>query len=613
MSIQQGKKRLSFRFWYICAFLALCVGVVFHSPFHPTQAASLPQGQNVAQFSNGLFSGPEGGNAIVQIYRGTTVGTLTVNFQTTIPATAEGGEFSGDFQITNEQVQFQPGQNTIGLPIPLYEDTEVEGTEYFTVKLTGVGVGNPSVATVNIEDNDQSTCTYSISPSSNSVPANGGTGTVTVTTSHQACTWTAASNASWLTITSGSSGTGNGSVTYQAAANPNTSSRTGSLTIAGQTHTVTQAGQPASCTLSISPTSNSVPNGGATNATISVTSPATCTWTATSNASWITINSGASGNGNGTVTYSVASNFDPNQRTGTITVAIGSLTQTHTVTQAGVGGCVTSLTPPSRTVGASGGTFSVTVNAPGGCAWTVETTSVTPPWIINISPLSGNGSGIVTYTVLSNPNPTGRSGSFEIRDNGLGRTHSVVQQGTGCGYAAVPDHKVILSDGGTDSFGIEVTGNSPIPGTTCHWIAVSEGFAVVNSPNEGSGSGTVSFTVGPNTSNAERVSTIAIFGDYTTTTPRFTIRQLGVPCATLSVPGATISAAGGNRSVNVIVGEDGCSWTSFSDASWISITSGGSGSTSGTVTMNIAPNTTGAQRIGAVYIANRAFYVLQRP
>jgi hypothetical protein len=54
------------------------------------------------------------------------------------------------------------------------------------------------------------------------------------------CAWTASSNAPWLTITSGATGTGNGPVGFSAAANAG-GSRTGTLTIAGQTFTVTQA------------------------------------------------------------------------------------------------------------------------------------------------------------------------------------------------------------------------------------------------------------------------------------------------------------------------------------------------------------------------------------
>ena len=83
------------------------------------------------------------------------------------------------------------------------------------------------------------TCTYSLFPTSQSVTAIATTGTLSVT-SPSGCTWTSSSNVEWITITSGSSGSGNGTVVYAVAANPHSSSRIGTLTIAGQTFTITQ-------------------------------------------------------------------------------------------------------------------------------------------------------------------------------------------------------------------------------------------------------------------------------------------------------------------------------------------------------------------------------------
>jgi C1A family cysteine protease len=84
-------------------------------------------------------------------------------------------------------------------------------------------------------------CTYAISPTSKTFQATGGTGTVTVTTSG-GCGWTAASNVAWITVTSGAGGSGSGAVTYRVAANSTRYTRTGTLSIAGQTCTVTQKG-----------------------------------------------------------------------------------------------------------------------------------------------------------------------------------------------------------------------------------------------------------------------------------------------------------------------------------------------------------------------------------
>ena len=110
-------------------------------------------------------------------------------------------------------------------------------------------VGNDGTTHVAASDMPAScggTCTYSISPSSASYAAAGGSGTVSVTAG-AGCAWTAVSNASFITITSGSSGSGNGSVGYSVASNAGSSSRNGTMTIAGQTFTVTQAGTGGGC------------------------------------------------------------------------------------------------------------------------------------------------------------------------------------------------------------------------------------------------------------------------------------------------------------------------------------------------------------------------------
>ena len=98
---------------------------------------------------------------------------------------------------------------------------------------------------INLEEaiNSLTGCTYTIDPISADFPASGGTGSVDVTT-QSGCAWTATSNDSWIHITSGSSGTGSGTVNYSVDENTG-SARTGTITIADQTFTVTQSGTSA--------------------------------------------------------------------------------------------------------------------------------------------------------------------------------------------------------------------------------------------------------------------------------------------------------------------------------------------------------------------------------
>ena len=83
-------------------------------------------------------------------------------------------------------------------------------------------------------------CNYVISPTGASVGASATNGSVAVTAG-SGCVWTATTNASWLRITSGSSGSGNGTVSYTVDANCSASARVGTMTIAGFTFIVNQA------------------------------------------------------------------------------------------------------------------------------------------------------------------------------------------------------------------------------------------------------------------------------------------------------------------------------------------------------------------------------------
>jgi C1A family cysteine protease len=85
------------------------------------------------------------------------------------------------------------------------------------------------------------TCSYTVAPTSGTFASAGGSGTASVTAG-TGCSWTAKSNVSWLKITAGAQGTGPGNVSYTASRNTSKNSRTGTMTIAGQTFTVTQSG-----------------------------------------------------------------------------------------------------------------------------------------------------------------------------------------------------------------------------------------------------------------------------------------------------------------------------------------------------------------------------------
>jgi len=268
------------------------------------------------------------------------------------------------------------------------------------------------------------TCTYSVSPTPQNFTQTGGTGNISVT-ALGGCNWTAASNAAWLTINSGSSGTGNGNIAFTVA--PNFSgARQGTITVSGA------QGTPAICTINqdaasicmygISPTSQNVPASGGTNFSVNVTATAGCSWGVTGVPFWVTLTSASSGTGNDVVTYNVLQNFGNYERYADLTIA----GQTYRITQAvATGGCTYSISPTVvNNVPACGGSTLVTITGASGCNWT---TSSSLSWI-TFSAGGGTGNSSVNVIVAANPEGT-RTGVVTI----AGKSFTVTQKPGPCG------------------------------------------------------------------------------------------------------------------------------------------------------------------------------------
>ena len=139
-------------------------------------------------------------------------------------------------------------------------------------------------------------CSYGINPTSASAAAGGGTGSVTVNAT-AGCPWMAVSNAAFMTITSGFTGAGNGTVNYSVAANAGANQRIGTITIAGQTFTVTQNGTAPTLSLdktglqfaAISTGSSFVQQTASQSVRISQSGAGPVAWTATPSQPWITV------------------------------------------------------------------------------------------------------------------------------------------------------------------------------------------------------------------------------------------------------------------------------------------------------------------------------------
>ena len=373
-------------------------------------------------------------------------------------------------------------------------------------------------------------------------------------------------------------------MTYSVTANPTITARNATMTIAGQSFDVTQAGQP--CTYTLTPAGASVP-ATATTGTVAVAALGGCAWTATSSAAWVTITSGATGSGNGTVGYSVAANGTTSSRTATLTIG----GQSFTITQAAAP-CVYTASPATPSFPASGGPGTVTMTTLAGCAWSATTSAA---WITIGGTGAGSGNGTFDYTVAANPIPTARSGTIAVAGQSLRcrrrprrALHAVAGErlgGVGCGDGDVLDG----GDGGLQLDRDEQR-------------AVADGHERRERQWQRHGwlrGGSESEYDGADGDDQRRRADV--HGDA----GGGGVQHDDLADGELADGGRRRRDGGGD-------GERGsCAWTAASNAPWITITAGASGTGNGSVSYNVAANALTSSRTGTMTIAGQTMTVTQ--
>jgi hypothetical protein len=333
--------------------------------------------------------------------------------------------------------------------------------------------GTLSIAGQSVQVTQGIGCTYATGVASLSLTAAGGSGEVPVQTA-AACPWVAESHAGWITIASGSNGSGPGVVRVLV---PPTEGppRTGTITVAGVAVTITQS---SGCGVTIQPASHAAPvSGGAS--TVTIRTGAGCPWSAASNAPWIAITSSASGAGDGQVQFAVTANTGP-ARSGSLTIG----GQTVSVSQPT--GCTFSVTPPAVDLPSSTQTASVSLATGAGCQWSAATNA---SWI-SLPQSSGSGPGQVSFVATANNGPR-RSDSLTVAGHRI-----AVNQDSPCTWALAPPVHDLDANGGRGYVLVIVTGQ-------CTWTAASTvSWITIESGASGTGNALLQFAVAPNSGPA---------------------------------------------------------------------------------------------------------------
>ena len=184
----------------------------------------------------------------------TTPATLTVNTAPAVSANpgdtavCEGAMASftaaanGSPTLTTQwQVSTDGGANFNDIPgatsttLSFTTSATQSGNKFRAVFANSCNTATTNAATLTVNG-------FALSAPSQTFPSAGGNGSVDVITGNT-CSWTAASNDSFVHVTTGGGGTGNGTVNFTV--DPSSGSRTGTMTIARQTFTVNQSGPTA--------------------------------------------------------------------------------------------------------------------------------------------------------------------------------------------------------------------------------------------------------------------------------------------------------------------------------------------------------------------------------
>lgn len=262
-------------------------------------------------------------------------------------------------------------------------------------------------------------CSYTTPQTYPVVPGAGGTFTAAMTSlGADACAWSAASSTNWITVNS-PTGSGGAPVSFTIARNTSGVARQGQINIfwpgSGIGIGIYQgADQACGYQLTGYQSQYSLAAGGTYRADFITVPGSTCDWSASSEVAWMSIAGASSGNGSGSVFYTVAPNASATGRNGSIRISwLGGWT-TVPMQQQGTQVGYT-LSPAAQALPASGGAFSIVMTAADptniGFQYSVTTSA---SWLSLAGPTSGFQPTTLTYAAAANTSTTARTASITV-------------------------------------------------------------------------------------------------------------------------------------------------------------------------------------------------------
>ncbi|MDK2971566.1 MAG: hypothetical protein PWP23_1321 [Candidatus Sumerlaeota bacterium] len=489
-----------------------------------------------------------------------------------------------------------------------------------TIRITSDGLGSPQYVTVT---QAASGAILSVTPPTRDFSheagttsfdvANIGTGTMD---------WVVdiPSGSSFLSITSGSSGTNAGTINLAFSVNQNSTPRTAQVRVTAAQGsgspvivTVTQEGSPAIFTPTPLDEIRVSAAAGTTSIDIANTGSGTMPWAALvlpgQGDDWCTITSGASGVNSGTVNISYTENTTGVARVANVRLRAGRIPGSPTsvfIVQA-------DDSIPEATISTTSKNPTATALIP-----------VTVAFDQDVIGFEASDVNVVNGTV-SNFAGSGADYTFDVVPTDYGLVYIDIPAGvcSDAGFNAnlasnqialrysdkiltiTPTNQDVGEEATTTSFDVSNTGSGTMNWSTeilsgSTWMSIPSGAT-------GTNSGTINVDVTKNLSPMPRIAIIRVRASTAENNPTFITVTQEPNSAELSVTPANQNVAGiaGTTSFNVAnIGGGTMGWTVDipSGSSWLTVTSGASGTNSGTVNLSYDANPMGVARVGEVRV-----------
>lgn len=405
------------------------------------------------------------------------------------PSTSEGGAaflltVNGGNFVPNSIVRINGSNRVTNYTSPAELKAVVAASDIASAGNLTVSVFNPAPGggtSGNLNFVVQGLCTYAIDPVSQSFSAAGGQGAVNVSVK-SGCTWNATSNApSWLTVTAGANGNGNGVVNYTVAANSGDTPRNGTMTIAGKTFTVSQLGvQNSNVIFSIDDgtSEQDLRDQGGTTVGVNRITPTSYPATLTGIQVWIP-SSIPVGRAITLLSGSIASSQ----------TNVNTVTLQQTTSSVSLNNNFQMFTVPNLTITSGDFLVGFRMAAPASTEYPIG---------------NDRNSGSKKRSYFSNGGTLTLIDDYgaDFAGNFLIRARASVQ----CNAILTPSSGLFAANGGTGSIAVNLNGG-------CPWTAVSNAnWISITSGSNGAGSGTVGYSVAANGTSSSRSGSITIAG-----------------------------------------------------------------------------------------------------